>query len=238
VIVSKFAVILAAAGQSSRFGEPFQKKVYMNLGGKPLWMHSAEIFTKRADVSQVIMVIAAEDREVLNEKFAGNAAMLGIQTVIGGAQRADSVRNALAEVQPSCRWVAVHDAARPCLTNVLIDQVFEAVRRTQAAILAVPCHSTIKRVDAKQQISETVPRSGLWLAQTPQCFETQLLKQCYDQHPNPSSVTDESSLVEAAGHSVTVVEGSPLNIKVTTKGDLKFAEAALKASPQSNPFPF
>lgn len=238
VLVSEFAVILAAAGQSSRFGDPFQKKVFTTVGGKPLWMHSAEAFSKRPDVGQIILVISAEDRELFNEKFAGHAAMLGIQTVTGGAQRADSVRNALEAVKPSMQYVAVHDAARPCLPAQDIESVFTAVRKTRAAILALPCFATVKRVDAEKRIKETVPRDGLWLAQTPQCFELKLLLQCYAKSGNSSSATDEASLVEQAGHSVTVVEGSPLNIKVTTKNDLKFAELALKALPQPKPFPF
>jgi 2-C-methyl-D-erythritol 4-phosphate cytidylyltransferase len=236
--VGDFTVILAAAGRSSRFGDVFQKKVFSTVAGKPLWMHSAEVFSKRSDVGQIILVIADEDREMFNEKFAGHAAMLGVQTVVGGTERADSVRNALAVIQPTARWVAVHDAARPCLPAACIDAVFEAVRKTGAAILAMPCQATVKRVDAKHSIVETVPRDGLWLAQTPQCFEVQLLKQCYAKHPRPSAATDEASIVEHAGHSVTVIEGSPLNIKVTTKGDLKFAELALKALPQPKPFPF
>lgn len=236
--MSDFAVILAAAGQSSRYGDPFQKKVFASLAGKPMWMHSAELFSSRSDVGQLILVIAAEDRELFNEKFAGHAAMLGIETVVGGQQRSDSVRNALAAVKTSCRWVAVHDAARPCVPSGCIDSVFATARRTRAAILATACHSTVKRVDADQRIQETVPRSGLWLAQTPQCFETELLRKCYQEHHDPSSVTDESSLVEACGHQVSVVEGSPLNIKVTTKSDLKFAELAVKALPRNSAFPF
>jgi 2-C-methyl-D-erythritol 4-phosphate cytidylyltransferase len=236
--VRDFTVVLAAAGRSSRFGDILQKKVFATLAGKPLWMHSAEVFSKRSDVGQIILVIAQEDRELFNEKFAGHAAMLGVQTVTGGAERADSVRNALEAVSAESRWIAVHDAARPCLPTSSVDSVFDAVRKTKAAILALPCNATVKRVDTKHQIVETVPRDGLWLAQTPQCFEVQLLKQCYSQHSNPSSATDEASLVEQCGHRVTVVEGSPLNIKVTTKGDLKFAELALKALPQPKPFPF
>ena len=235
--MSKFAVILAAAGRSSRFGDPFQKKVFATLAGKPLWMHAAERFCKRSDVAQVLLVIAAEDRELFNETHAGHAAMLGVHTVTGGEQRADSVRHALAAVK-DCRWVAVHDAARPCLDTRSIDAVFDAARKSRAAILAIPCHSTLKRVEANQVISGTVSRTGLWLAQTPQCFETELLRQCFQSHPDPSSVTDEASLVEAAGHPVVVVEGSPLNIKVTTKSDLKFAELALKVLPQPKAFPF
>jgi 2-C-methyl-D-erythritol 4-phosphate cytidylyltransferase len=236
--VSQFTVILAAAGKSSRFGDPLQKKVFSLLAGKPLWMYSAELFTGRSDVDEVILVIAPEDKDLFNEKFAGHAAMLGIRTVLGGAERAESVRNALETLGEDRPWVAIHDAARPCVSSHSVDAVFEAARQTGAAILAQACHSTVKRVDPSRIIIETVPRDQLWLAQTPQCFKTALLKQCYERHPQPQSVSDEAGLLEACGHPVTVVEGSPLNIKVTTKGDLRFAELALKALPQSKGFPF
>lgn len=236
--MSKFAVILAAAGQSSRFGDLFQKKVFSLVGGKPLWMYSAEAFSDRSDVGQLILVIASEDRELFNEKFAGHAALLGIQTVIGGASRAESVYNGLKAVDPKFRWVAIHDAARPCITRTSIDAVFATTQETGAAILACPCQSTIKRVDVRHQIAETVPREGLWQAQTPQCFETQLLLKGYRDSPDFTKATDEASLVQSTGHPVKVVEGSPLNVKVTTKADLKLVELALKSLPQPKAFPF
>lgn len=236
--MSQFAVVLAAAGQSRRFKDPHTKKVFAALSSKPLWMYAAEAFSKRDDVTQIVIVISPEDKEVFNEKFAGNAAMLGIQAVLGGQERADSVLNGLREVRDDIPMVAIHDAARPCLADSWIDSVFSVAARSGAAILATPCSSTLKRVDESDTISETVPRDHLWLAQTPQVFRTSLLKEAYAAHPNPSRATDEASIVEASGHPVQVVTGSPLNIKVTTKADLKFAELALKAVPRSNPFPF
>jgi 2-C-methyl-D-erythritol 4-phosphate cytidylyltransferase len=186
----------------------------------------------------LLLVIAEEDRELFNEKFAGHAAILGIQTVLGGAQRGDSVRNALQQVSSDCTMVAIHDAARPCVTNQSIEAVFAKARMTQAAILAVPCSSTLKRVDGQQQIVQTVPRQDLWLAQTPQCFSKQLLIECYESHPNSSAVTDESTLLEECGYPVSVVEDSSMNVKVTSQQDFKFVEMALKSVPQSKPFPF
>lgn len=233
-----FSVILAAAGKSSRFGDPYKKKVFSSLGTKPLWMFAAEAFSKRNDVEQLIVVIAPDDTEMFQEKFAGVAAMLGFQVVVGGVERADSVLNALQEIRDSSGFVAIHDAARPCIAETWIDQVFSVAKKTDAAILAMPCHATLKRVNENSEIVETVPRTGLWLAQTPQVFRTQLLRDAYAAHPTPSTATDEASIVESFGHSVAVVEGSPLNIKVTTRADLKFAELAVQVLPKSNPFPF
>ncbi len=201
-------------------------------------MYAAEAFSKRRDVAQTILVIAAEDQELFQEKFAGNAAFMGLHVVVGGAERADSVRRGLEAVRDDIPMVAIHDAARPAIASVWIDSVFEAAEKSDAAILAIPCSSTLKRATQEQTVSETVSRQHLWLAQTPQVFKTKLLRDAYARHPNPGSATDDAAIVESTGFPVRLVEGSPLNIKVTTQADLKFAELALKALPKSNPFPF
>lgn len=236
--MSKFAVILAAAGKSRRFGDAQTNKVFATIASKPLWMYAAEAFSKREDVAQMLIVISPEDKETFNEKFAGNAAMLGIQPVLGGTERADSVKNGLEAVREDVSMVAIHDAARPCIATPWIDAVFEQALKSDAAILATPCASTLKRVDGSQKVTETVPRERLWLAQTPQVFRKELLANAYAKHPDASRATDDASLVEASGHPVHVVSGSPLNIKVTTKADMKFAELALKALPKPKQFPF
>ena len=233
--MSQFAVILAAAGMSQRFRDPHYKKTVVPLAGRPLWMYAAEAFSNRNDVAQIIMVISPDDRESFVEKFSGNLALLGVQLVLGGSTRAASVQNGLKEVRADIPFVAVHDAARPCVSEVWIDAVFAKAKSTGAAILATPCHSTLKRADSELKVTETVPREHLWLAQTPQVFKTELLKAAYAKHPNAAQATDDASVVEASGHAVHIVEGSPLNIKVTTKADLKFAELALKALPKKNP---
>ena len=233
--MSQFAVILAAAGMSQRFRDPHYKKTVVPLAGRPLWMYAAEAFSNRNEVAQIIMVISPDDREMFVEKFGGNLALLGAQLVLGGSTRAASVQNGLREVRADIPYVAIHDAARPCVSEVWIDAVFAKAKATGAAILATPCHSTLKRADTELRIKETVPREHLWLAQTPQVFKTDLLRAAYSKHPNVSEATDDASIVEASGHPVHIVEGSPLNIKVTTKADLKFAELALKALPKKNP---
>ena len=201
-------------------------------------MHAAEAFADRKEVKQIVLVISAEDKEYFNEKFSGNAAMLGVEVVLGGAQRADSVLNGLKKIRPEVDFVAVHDAARPCIAKQWITSVFDAAQESDAALLATPCASTIKRVDKHRTVVETVPRDNLWLAQTPQVFRRQLLLDAYQAHTSPANATDEASIVEDYGHPVTVVEGNALNIKITNKSDLKFAELAVKALPKPNPFPF
>lgn len=236
--LSQIGVVLAAAGKSSRFGDRHVKKVFATINNKPVWMYAAEVFSDRQDVKQIVLVISPDDKEFFNEKYAGNAAMLGVDVVLGGSERAESVLNGLRKLRPEIDLVAVHDAARPCITKDWITDVFDEAGRTGAAILATPCAATLKKVGANQRIEETVSRDRMWLAQTPQVFDKQVLLDAYEKHPAPSEATDEASIVEAAGKDVHVVAGSPLNIKITTKSDLRFAELALKALPKPNPFPF
>lgn len=226
-----FAVILPAAGKSSRFRDKHYKKPFAPLGGKAVWLHSAERFLNRDDVKQVIVVIGDEDREEFNRKFGANLAVLGVDVCDGGTERSDSIRNALAYVSEGIELIAVHDAARPCIAEKWIDAVFMAAEKQGAAILGMPATATLKSVNDSGQIEKTVDRSGLWEAQTPQVFRRELLEKAYAASGS-RSVTDDASLVEALGEQVVVVQGSPLNIKITTRDDLKLAEQILKVLPK------
>lgn len=227
-----FGVILAAAGRSSRFGDAASKKPFVPLAGRAVWMHSAEKFVDRPDVKQVVVVVAPEDRAAFVEKFGATLAFMGITLAEGGDQRTDSVRRGLDKLGPEIDMVAIHDAARPCLAAVWIDRVFAAGVRDGAAILGIPVVGTLKRVDAAQAITGTVDRTGLWEAQTPQVFRRELLERAFAaRDAGAAAPTDEAQLVEAIGQRVTVVTGSPMNLKITSREDLKLAEATLKALP-------
>ena len=228
--MSTFAVILAAAGKSSRFKDKNFKKPFAPLEGRGVWLHSAEKFLARDDVPQLILVIAPDDKEYFQNKFAGNAAILGVEVVEGGAERADSVQKALEKVKPEIDFIAVHDAARPCIANNWVDEIFAAAEKSGAAIPAIPVGNTLKRV-AGGFITETVSREGLWEAQTPQVFRKDLLLKAYAQRGG-FNATDDAQLVERLGHQVTFVPGSSMNIKITTREDLRLAEQVMKALPK------
>ncbi len=230
------AVILAAAGKSTRFRDPFMKKVFTLCSGKPVWQHSAQLFSDHPRVGQIIMTIAEEDRELLQEKFAGNVTMLGVEVILGGAERYESIRNGLDQVRPEMKWIAVHDAARPCLTLASFNAVLAVAEQRRAAILASPIRGTVKRCNGSDQVEETIERAGLWQAQTPQIFETNLLKDAYRKIRGKP--TDDSQVVEDAGHKVYCVEGPESNIKITTKEDLRIAESFLKTPSRSRDNPF
>jgi 2-C-methyl-D-erythritol 4-phosphate cytidylyltransferase len=229
--VAKFAVILPAAGHSSRFKDKSYKKPFAPLANKAVWLHSADRFLSRDDVVQTILVISPEDREDFNFKFSANIAILGIEVVDGGSQRADSVQSALARVKPQADFVCIHDAARPCICDEWIDRIFSAAQQSGAAIFAIPIAGTVKRVGANHEIEETVARQGLWEAQTPQVFRRDLILEAYAKRQGLQA-TDDAQLVERIGQKVTVVLGSPVNMKITTREDLRLAEHALKAMPK------
>ncbi|HVX11973.1 MAG TPA: 2-C-methyl-D-erythritol 4-phosphate cytidylyltransferase [Pirellulales bacterium] len=229
--MANFAVILPAAGASSRFKDKNYKKPFAPLADRAVWLHSAERFLHRQDVKQLIVVIAAEDRENFEFKFSSNVVILGIDVVEGGKERADSIERAMARVKPDVDFIAVHDAARPCLADEWITRVFEAAEKSGAAILAVPVAATLKRVKGGNVIEETVSRERLWEAQTPQVFRRQLLLDAYAKRGS-FQATDDAQLVERLGHPVTVVQGSSMNMKITTQEDLRLAEQALKVLPK------
>jgi len=224
-------VILVAAGQSSRFRDAHYKKPFAPLAGRAVWLHAAGKFLDRDDVKQLVVVIAPDDREMFLDKFGANLAFMGIELTVGGDKRATSVRNGLAKLSNDIDLVAVHDAARPCLATKWIDEVFTVAGKTGAAILANPVTATLKRVAENSTITDTVDRTGLWEAQTPQVFSRQLLTAAFADDATDTA-TDEAQLIQATGHPVTVVAGSPMNIKITTRDDLRLAEQILKALPK------
>jgi 2-C-methyl-D-erythritol 4-phosphate cytidylyltransferase len=233
--MAKFAVILPAAGASSRFRDK-EKKPFATLDGRAVWLRCAELFITRADVCQTILIVAPDDMELFRRRFTANIAFMDIKIVLGGAERFESVANALAAVKPEADFVAIHDAVRPCLTEELINKVFAGAEKTGAALLAVPVSDTLKQVNAEHQIAATVSRQGLWQAQTPQVFKREILVEAYARRGQlGKEITDDAQLVEALGLKVHVVDGASTNIKITTKGDLILAEAVLKALPKPKP---
>lgn len=227
---NKFAVIIPAAGKSTRFRKHKRKKPFVELKKRPIWLRSVEHFVNREDVCETIVVIAAEDEEFFREKFRANLAFLDVKLVIGGKERADSVKNALDTVSAQADYVAIHDAARPLLTKKLIDAVFAAAIAQGAAILADKVTSTVKRV-SKEVIQESVARENLWLAQTPQVFRKELLVDAYAK-AGDGTFTDEASILEAVGIPVKVVPGASYNLKITNDDDFRMAEAMVDALPR------
>ncbi|UCC29222.1 MAG: 2-C-methyl-D-erythritol 4-phosphate cytidylyltransferase [Phycisphaerales bacterium] len=235
--MSKFCVIIAAAGKAERFGGA-EKKTFAKLDGRPVFLRSLEHFVTREDVCQTILTVAPEDAEAMKSKYGANLGFMGVKLAEGGERRCDTVGAALKVVSDEAEFVAVHDAARPCVRSELIDAVFAEAVKSGAAILAAPITGTIKRVGESMVVEATEPRRRLYEAQTPQVFRKDLLLDAYGRLDEKAKkeMTDDAQLVERAGHHVSVVESDPTNVKITTKADMTLAHAILRVRP-SKPAP-
>jgi len=229
------AAIICAAGASSRFGGN-RKKAFVDVAGRAVFLRSAELFSNRDDVKQVLLGIAAEDEEIVSVKWGPNLKFFGVKVFLGGSERFDTVQKGLELIRDDIDLVAVHDACRCCVTDKIIDATVEAAAAGGAAIPACPVTATIKK--AKDNIiSATVDRSDLYEAQTPQIFAADLLRKAYANLKNldAAKISDDSQLVEALGHDVTIVETDSSNIKITRQSDIAIAEAILKSRPKPLP---
>jgi len=229
--MSKFCVIIPAAGKSERFGGE-EKKTFAKLDGRPIFLRTLEHFINREDVCQTILAVAPEDMGQMKSMYGANLGFLDVQLVEGGPRRCDTVKAALAAVSPKAEYIAIHDAARPCVSADRIEAVFAAAKKTGAAILAYKLTGTLKRVSDAMVITETVSRDELYEAQTPQVFKREILAEAYAKlGAIEADVTDDSQIVEAGGHAVTAVWSDSTNLKITTKADMTLAGAILKARP-------
>ncbi len=229
--MSKFCVIIPAAGRSERFGNE-EKKTFAKLDGRPVFLRSVELFIHREDVCQTILAVAPEDMGTMKQQYGANLGFLDVQLVEGGPRRFETVAAALNAVSPKAAFVAIHDAARPCVAFDRIDALFAEVEKSGAAILACPLTGTIKRVSRAMVIDETVSRSALYEAQTPQVFRKDVIVNAYAKlGEGGDDVTDDAQVVERSGHPVSVVLSDATNLKITTKADMNLAAAILKSRP-------
>lgn len=231
----KVAVIIVAAGKGERFNGGKENKVFAKIDGRPLFLRSVEQFVNREDVCQTILVISPADQDFVKEKFGANLGFLGVQRAVGGTRRCDSVANGLAAVREDADLIAIHDAARPCVSTEMIDAVFAEAGKAGAAILAAPLRGTIKRASGANVVDETLPREGLWEAQTPQVFRRSVILEAYEKRSQDLDATDDALLVETTGFPVTLVESDFSNLKITVPADLNLATAILKSRPKPKP---
>ena len=221
---SRVGAIVVAAGASSRMGGV--DKTLAPLGGEPLIAWTAEAFERSPHVGSVVLMVAERNVKAVRELAAerGWTKLAGV--FAGGERRQDTVRLGLAAL-PACDWVVVHDGARPLVAGALIAAGLAAAVPTGAAVPGLPAAETIKRV-ADGRVLETLDRSALVIAQTPQVFRRDLLERAHREVAD--DVTDDAAMVERPGVEVRVFAGDPANVKVTTRSDLAVAEALLAAA--------
>ncbi|MGE5612515.1 MAG: 2-C-methyl-D-erythritol 4-phosphate cytidylyltransferase, partial [Bacillota bacterium] len=221
--MSSLGVILPAAGRSVRYGGDRNKLLEL-LDGRPVIAHAASAFLSRPDVKMLVVVTA--DQSTIAQALPQP---LDPRIVFcrGGASRAESVRNGLAAIGPAIEWVAVHDAARPLVSQKLIDRTLSVASEHGAAVPAMPVHLTIKqaRGPLPAAVERTIPRDTLWAMQTPQIMRRDALAGAFERCPLPlSAVTDDVQLLELTGQPVWLAEGEERNLKITTRLDLRIAE--------------
>jgi 2-C-methyl-D-erythritol 4-phosphate cytidylyltransferase len=204
-------------------------KQFLSLGGEPLIIRSLRTLQAAPVVDQIILAVPSADIEYCENEIVLQYRFTKVTKVVaGGAERQDSVRQALAQIPSDTDIVLIHDAVRPFMTQRMIDEVVAAARKEGAAIIALPMRDTVKQVRPDRVIERTVDRTSLWLAQTPQAFRRDWIETAHRKAKAERVLaTDDAFLVEWLGHSVTVIEGSGENIKVTRPEDMVIGEAIL-----------
>jgi 2-C-methyl-D-erythritol 4-phosphate cytidylyltransferase len=226
-------VIIAAAGRSQRMDGI--NKIWAALDDKPVLFYSLDVFQHHPLIDRMVIVTDKNHVQLVHELLNANQSNKIVQICVGGIRRQDSIAAGLIQLN-KCDWVIVHDGARPLITHDLIENGLHTVLDTGAATAAVPVKDTIKSVDANMLVEMTLPRERLWLIQTPQIFDFDILSKAHNQIKD--DVTDDASMVEKIGHKVKIFEGSYDNIKITTINDLIIAKSLLKKEnvPEFNKF--
>jgi 2-C-methyl-D-erythritol 4-phosphate cytidylyltransferase len=228
-VFNSVVAVVPAAGLGSRMGGTTPKQ-YLSLGGLPLLVYSLQVFEHLEIIREIILSVPASDLEYCRREIVKPFGLKMVTKVVaGGTRRQDSVWNGLAAISPIPDGVLVHDGVRPFIEEKVVRKVIHCAGQTGAAVVAMPFHDTVKRVDLAGIIQETLKREELWQIQTPQVFRYDWLIEAYQQAQEQQwAVTDDASLLERMGYPVSVVEGSCFNIKVTKPEDLVFGEAILK----------
>ena len=222
--VPDVGVVIVAAGAGRRVGGE-ELKQFRWVAGKPMLLHSLQEFQQRPDVALVVCVIprsyVADPPPWIFQSDLDRLLLSG-----GGDERSESVYNGLGDLPDSVEIVVVHDAARPLVTPETIDRVIAEARKGHGAVAALPVVDTIKRVDRDRRIVETVDRTALWRAQTPQAFPRDMLVRAHEAAREAGiSATDDAALCERMGFPVVVVQGSERALKVTDETDFARAES-------------
>ena len=220
------AVIIPAAGRGTRMQTEIPK-AFIELAGKPILVHTVSSFV-RCTCIDLIVVVVSEDRVENTQKMLAlyDSGNTKITVVAGGARRQDSVKNGLDTLGDTCDIVLVHDAARPLVSEELISRCYKEIEKYGGAVAAIPVKDTLKQEGDDQRVSQTIERSGLWQAQTPQGAWVELLRKAYENN-GEADVTDESSMLEKAGSDVRIVLGEEVNFKITRQQDLMLAETIM-----------
>jgi len=222
------AAVIVAAGKGARMQGSLRKQ-YLSLAGLPILGRTLIIFDGCELVDDIYLVIPQDDFDFCREEIVSRIKLKrDVHLVSGGARRQDSVFNGLQQVSPNCSIVVIHDGVRPFVKNEQLIATIKGARKFGACILGVPAYDTLKQVDAHDNSVLTLQRDTIWLAQTPQSFRCDLIKNAHEKARAESYCgTDDASLVERLGEPVKMIRGSRGNIKITYREDLEIARCLL-----------
>ena len=221
------SAIIAAGGRGVRFGGTLPKQ-FLLLGGRTILQRSVDAILSSDCITDLVVALPSDLVANVPDYLRDRAKPIAI--VEGGARRQDSVANAFEIVSARADVIVIHDAARPFVTADLIARTVDAAVEHGAAIAALAATDTVKRADADGLIQQTIPRTEIFLAQTPQAFRPSVLRDALARAGSAGDATDEAALAERAGHPVRLVEGDRRNLKITTTDDLMMAERLVGAS--------
>jgi len=225
----KADALIAAAGKGQRMRGGV-KKQFIPLMGIPLLLYTLRAFEEFEGIEHIYLVLDEGDFEYCTGEIIQK---YGIKKVVklvpGGQLRQDSVWNGLEAMEGHCDIVIVHDGVRPFVSSGILKRLMAAMRDYQAVVTAIPTHDTIKRVDAAGNVVDTLQRDALFHIQTPQGFRYDVIKEAYERASREGAEgTDDAYFVERMGIRVKVIEGSPLNLKITTPDDIALANWILQ----------
>ena len=230
----KCTAIVLAAGQGKRMGTKVQKQ-YLEIDGKPVLYYSLNAFEQSAIIDEIILVVGENQAEYCQNEIISKYGISKVKKIVqGGAERYNSVWNGLQEVDDSS-YVFIHDGARPFITEEILNRAYKDVEKCKACVIGMPVKDTIKVADREGFVDETPERSLVWMIQTPQVFESSLVKKAYAllMEKDNIQVTDDAMVVEQMlGCKVKLTLGSYENIKITTPEDLDIAEIFVKNLPK------
>lgn len=226
----KNIAIVLAAGKGRRMGTEIPKQ-FLHIHDKPVLYYSLNVFQQHKDIDEIVLVMSEEYKTYCMEEILEKYGITKVSAIVeGGAERYDSVMAGLAECT-DCKYVLIHDGARPCITEQIVDRCLDAVREYDACIVGMPSKDTVKIGDEQGFVSMTPPRKNVWNIQTPQVFAYELIYNAYQtmKKKGMAGVTDDAMVLELQGTAkIRLVEGSYENIKVTTPDDIKVLENLLK----------
>lgn len=230
--------LVPAAGLGTRIGDALPKQ-YLDLNGVPMIHHALAALAGVKRIEHIVVVLAEGDLHWATFDWSALGAKVRVahcggpsraQSVLNGLDRlaapADDPANPIGRAMDNADWILVHDAARPCIRRELIDQFLDELENdVVGGLLALPLTDTVKAADEALRVARTVPRDGLWRAQTPQMFRHAMLREALKRSP---TATDEAQAIEALGHAPRLVNGDSANLKVTYASDMQLARILLK----------